>query len=292
MNSFNKFNHTTQLIGVIGHPIKHSYSPLMHNIAMDLAGLDYIYLPFDVPESNLKDAIKGVVALGIVGLNVTIPHKEKIVPYLDDISEEASVIGAVNTIVNENGSLRGFNTDVNGVFATLEEYKEELNASEVSIIGCGGAARSVLYTLIRHFNPGKINLINRTVEKAESLRDYLSEKMIYDEISTFELIPPDLTEIISRSKLVVNTTSVGMAPEIDDSPIASSDAFNDNQIVFDVVYNPIKTKLLSLAESKGAKAVNGLKMFVEQGAKAYELWTGEQMDSEKIYGTLKSYMLG
>ncbi len=291
MISYNKFNHNTKLIGVIGHPIRHSYSPLMHNLSMELAGMDFIYLPFDVPESNLKDALKGVVALQIVGLNVTIPHKEKIMQYLNDISEEASVIGAVNTIVNENGVLRGYNTDVNGVFATLEEYKDELNGSTVSVIGSGGAARSVLYTLIRHFNPEQINIINRTVEKAESLKDYISEKMIFNNIKTFELVPPDLNEVFNSSKLIVNTTSIGMAPEIDDSPVATSDAFNDNQLVFDVVYNPLKTKFLQLAEEKGAKTLNGLRMFVEQGARSFELWTGEKMDTEKIYKTLESYML-
>lgn len=290
MNSLNKFNHNFKIIGVIGHPIKHSYSPLMHNIAMELEGLDYIYLPFDVPDSNLKDAMKGVVALGIVGLNVTVPHKEKIVQYLNDVSEEASVIGAVNTIVNENGLLHGYNTDVNGVFATLSEYKDELNEANVSIIGAGGASRSVLYTLIRHFNPAKINIINRTIEKAEVLKDYFAEKMIYENINAYELVPPDLTEVLQESKLIVNTTSIGMHPETDDSPLASVDAFNDGQIVFDVIYNPIKTKFLSLAEQAGARTVNGLRMFVEQGAKAFEIWTGEEMKKEKIYKTLSSLM--
>lgn len=292
MNSLNKFNHNSKLIGVIGHPIKHSFSPLMHNLAMELAGLDYIYLPFDVPESNLKDALKGMVALGIVGLNVTIPHKEKIVQYLNDVSEEAGVIGAVNTIVNENGTLYGYNTDVNGVLATLVDYKEELNDSSISVIGAGGAARSVLYTLIRHFNPKQVNIINRTSEKAEILRDYFAEKMIFENIKTFELVPPDLTEIIRESKLVINTTSIGMHPETDDSPIASAEAFREGQIVFDVIYNPNKTKFLTLAEQGGAKTINGLKMFVEQGAKAFEIWTGQQMKTEKIYKTLQAVMEG
>ena len=292
MISFNKFNHNTKLIGVIGHPIKHSLSPLMHNISMELQKLDYIYLPFDVPESNLKDALRGMVALNIIGLNVTIPHKEKIVQHLNDISEEARVIGAVNTVVNESGQLRGYNTDVNGIIATLEEFKDELSGAAVSVIGSGGAARSVLYSLIRHFNPSKINLINRTVEKAERLKDYFSEKMLFDEIFTYELIPPDLNETLNESKLIINTTSIGLAPETDDSPIAAAEAFNENQIVFDVIYNPLKTKFLALAESKGAKTLNGLRMFVEQGARSFELWTDLSMNKENIYNALKTYMLG
>ncbi|RMD50998.1 MAG: shikimate dehydrogenase [Ignavibacteria bacterium] len=290
MISFNKFNHNTRVIGVIGHPIKHSFSPLMHNISLEMNGIEYIYLPFDVPDNQLKDAIRGMVALQFVGLNVTLPHKEKIIQYLNNVSEEANVIGAVNTIVNENGNLSGYNTDVNGIYATLENFKEDISGNVISVFGAGGAARSAIYTAIRFFNPEKINIINRTVEKAESLKDYFSEKMLFENIEIFELIPPDLTDTLQESKLIINATSIGMSPEVDDCPIATAEGFNDNQIVFDIVYNPLQTKFLSLAESKGAKTLNGLKMFVEQGAKSFELWTGQQMNKEKIYKTLANYL--
>jgi len=191
MNSSNKFNHNTKIIGVIGHPIKHSFSPLMHNLAFDLLKLDYAYLPFDVPISSLKDALKGILALGIKGVNVTLPLKEKIIDFLSDVSEEANVIGAVNTVVNENGALRGYNTDVSGVFETLNPYKDELTGSSVTIVGAGGAARSVIYTLIRHFKPKEINIVNRTEQKAESLKNYLLRKcylMILKRIRLFHPI--------------------------------------------------------------------------------------------------------
>lgn len=290
MQTQNKFNHSTKIIGVIGHPVKHSFSPLMFNISFELNGLNYIYLPFDVPAQNLKEAVKGMIALGITGFNITLPHKEKIIQYLSDVSEEASVVGAVNTVVNENGTLHGYNTDVHGIIETLNPYKDEIAGSEVTVVGSGGAARSAIYSIIRHFKIEKINIINRTVQTAESLKEYFSAKMLFDNIKVYELIPPDVVDVMKSSKLVVNATAVGMSPEEDDSVTFIEDSFTKEQIVFDIVYNPLKTKFLEIAESKGATILNGLKMFVEQGSKSYELWTGETMPVEKIYKTLNSYL--
>ena len=286
----NKFNHTTQIIGVLGHPIKQSFSPLMHNLSFELLDLDYIYLPFDVPLTNLEDSLKGIRALGIKGFNVTLPLKEKIIQHIDELSEEASIIGAVNTIVNDNGVLFGYNTDVNGIVVALENHKDKFSGKEATVIGSGGAARSVIYSLIRNFKVDKINLINRTVQRTESLRDYFGSKMHYENFKTYELVPPDVVDVLNRSQLVVNASSIGMYPEIDDSPTSIDQSFNKDQVVFDVVYNPVKTKLLSIAESAGSSIVSGLEMFVEQGKKSFELWTGEKMPSEKIYLTLKKYL--
>lgn len=286
----NKFNQNTKIIGVIGHPIKHSFSPLMHNISFELSGLNYLYLPFDVPPVFLKDALKGMVALGIKGFNVTIPLKEKVLPLLKDVSEEANIIGAVNTIVNEEGTLKGYNTDVFGVVESLLPYKDAIAGSKVSVIGAGGAARSVIYALIRYFNVGEISIINRTEQIAESMKEYFSAKMLFDNIKSYPLAPPDLIEVFRDSKLIINTTSMGMHPNVDDSATTIKESFMKGQIVFDVVYNPIKTKLLMLAESQGATIITGLRMFIEQGAKAYELWTGEQMPKEKVMKALESYL--
>ncbi len=290
MQSINKFNHSTNVVGVIGHPIKHSYSPLMHNISFEMLNLNYIYLPFDVTLTNLKTALKGMVALGIKGVNVTLPLKEKIGQYLNEVSDEASVVGSVNTIVNEGGELHGYNTDVHGILETLLPFKDEIDDNTVTVIGSGGASRSVLYTLIKEFKPEKINLINRTKDKAESLKDYFSTKMLYESIYAYELLPPDLVDLFSKSKMIINSTSIGMFPDVDDSPTEIAESFHKDQVVFDLVYNPQKTKLLKLAEEQGAIAVNGLKMFVEQGAKAFELWTDEEMPKDKVYKTIQSYM--
>lgn len=290
MQSQNKFNYNTKIIGIIGHPIRHSYSPLMHNISFELSGLNFIYLPFDVPASSLKDALKGMVALGIKGFNVTLPLKEKILSLLKDVSEEANIIGAVNTVANEDGILHGYNTDVMGVVETLNPYKDDLQGATVTVIGAGGAARSVIYALIRNYKVGKINIINRTEQIGESLKEYFSVKMLFSNFKSYPLVPPDLVEIFRNSKMIVNTTSIGMYPVVDDSATSIPESFGKDQIVFDVIYNPVKTKFLKIAESQGAHIITGLTMFVEQGAKAYEMWTGEQMQVDNVYKALQSYL--
>lgn len=284
------FHLNTRLLGLIGHPIKHTYSPYIHNITIELKKLDYIYLPFDVPASSLKNALRGMIALGIKGFNVTIPHKENIFPHMNNISEEASIIGSVNTVVNELGKLNGYNTDVNGILETLLPYKEELAGNNFTVVGAGGAARAVIYTLIRNFKPKKIFLINRTEQRAEALKNYFIDKMKFDAFKTRELFPPDLVDVFKDSKLIVNATSVGMYPETDDVITTLSNSFVKDQIVFDLVYNPPKTRLLEIASSQGATTLDGLKMLVYQAAKSFELWTGETMPIEQIQKSLQLYI--
>lgn len=286
----NSFHLNTKIIGLLGHPIKQSYSPFIHNVTIELKSLDYIYLPFDVPSANLKNALKGMVSLGIKGFNITIPHKENILSYMNDVSEEASIIGSVNTIVNDLGKLTGYNTDVNGVFETLNPYKDDINGKIVSVVGAGGSARAVIYTLIRYFKPSNIHIINRTEQRADALKKYFNDKMKYDGIKTRELFPPDLVEIFSSSKLIINATPVGMFPEQDDIITALENSFNKDQIVFDLVYNPPLTKLLKLASSRGAEPISGLKMLVHQAAKSFELWTGEEMPIDQIYKSLQLFI--
>ena len=286
----NSVHLNTKILGLIGHPLKHSYSPFIHNIAIDLKEIDYIYLPFDIPALNLKNAVRGMIALGIRGFNVTIPHKENIIQFMSNVSEEASIIGAVNTVVNELGKLSGYNTDVNGILETLNPFKEEIFGNEISIIGAGGASRAVIYTLIRYFKPSKIFLVNRTEQRADSLKNYFQDKMKYNSFKTKELFPPDLVEVFRSSKLIVNATSVGMYPDVDDSITMLADSFTKGQIVFDLVYNPIQTNLLKLASSNGAIALDGLKMLVYQAAKSFELWTSETMPVEQVYKSLQLFL--
>ena len=286
----NSFFANTELIGLIGHPIKHSYSPFIQNYALELMNLDYVYLPFDVPAENLKSAINGVMSLGLKGLNVTLPHKEKIIKFLDELSEEASIIGAVNTIVNDHGKLIGYNTDAYGILETLLPYKDKISGTKVTVIGAGGSARAVVYTLLRHFKPEEINIINRTHQRADTLVNDLSLKMRYDTFHTFELFPPDNVETLSNSRLIINATTMGMYPDIEDTITDIEDSFNEEQIVFDLVYNPTKSKFLKMAEMQGAKVVGGLKMLIFQAAKSFELWTGVEMPVEKISESLQNYL--
>jgi shikimate dehydrogenase len=272
----------TRLVGLIGHPVRHTYSPFIHNVAFELTGLDYMYLPFNVVPTNLKSAIKGLVALGFRGFNVTIPHKVKVKEFMSKVSEEASMVGAINTVLVEEGKLFGYNTDVAGVLESLYSYKKDISGNECVVIGAGGSARAVIYTLIKHFRPSKIHLVNRTEQRAESLRQFFKTKMKYDSFTVNELMPPDIKDNIRNSSLVVNATSVGMYPENDDAVLTQKDIFTKNQIVFDLVYNPAETKLLKLAQSSGAKTVDGIKMLVNQAAKSFEIWTGEKMPTEQV----------
>ena len=283
----NSFYVNTKVVGLIGHPIKQSYSPFIHNIAFQFKNLDYIYLPFDVITDNLASALKGVMALGIEGLNVTIPHKEKIIKYMDELSEESTTIGAVNTVVNDNGKLKGYNTDVHGITESLSEFKDEITGSKVCVIGAGGAGRAVIYTLIRYFKPEEITIVNRTIQRADSLQNYFTEKMLYDDFKTKDLFPPDLIDTFQNSKLIVNSTPIGMFPDLHDTPTTLKESFHKEQLVFDMIYNPTETEFLLLAKKQGAKIIGGLKVLVYQAAKSFELWTGEEMPTDKISRSLE-----
>lgn len=286
----NSFYSNTEIIGLIGYPIKQSFSPFIHNVAAELTGTRLIYLPFEVHSTNLKNAVKGIVALGLKGFNVTVPHKVKVVDFINQLSEEASVTGSVNTVVNEMGKLIGYNTDVHGIVETLSPFKSKINGSEVCVLGAGGSARAVIYTLIRNFKPSKIFLINRTEQYAETLKQHFKSKMKFDGIVIKELMQPELVSILNNCSLIVNSTSVGMYPAQDDSILNTSDIFIKDQIVFDLVYNPVKTKFLQMAESKGAVPVNGLNMLVHQAAKSFNLWTGKEFPLEKVYKSLLLYV--
>ncbi|MFZ2322651.1 MAG: shikimate dehydrogenase [Ignavibacteriaceae bacterium] len=286
----NSFYANTEIVGLLGYPIKQSYSPFIHNVAAELTGTKIIYFPFEVHSSSLKDAVKGMIALGIRGFNVTVPHKVKVLDYLNKLSEEATVIGAVNTIVNELGKLTGYNTDVQGIDVSLAPFKSQISGNEISIFGGGGGARAVIYTLIRYYKPKKIYIINRTEEHAESLKQHFKNKMRFDAIGTKALLPPNAIDIINNSALVVNTTPVGMYPNIEDSIISLPQVFVKDQVVFDLIYNPIKTKFLQLAESKGAKVVGGLTMLVEQAGKSFSLWTNKDFPTDKVSKSLLLYL--
>lgn len=284
------FHANTKIIGLLGHPIKQSYSPFVQNVAFEFEKMDYIYLAFDVPPANLKSALNGVLAFGMKGLNVTLPHKEKIIQHLDELSEEAATIGAVNTIVNDQGKLIGYNTDVTGIIETLAPFKDQITGSTVTVLGAGGGARAAIYALIRHFKPEQINIINRTVQRADSIQNYFSTKMRYDGFKTMDLFPPEIVETLQNSRLIINATSIGMFPEMDDTITDLKESFSSSQIVFDLIYNPPKTKFLKLAESQGATTLGGLKMMVSQAAKSFELWTGVKMPIDKISKSLELYI--
>lgn len=282
----------TNLIGLIGHPIKQTYSPFIHNLALKLKNLDYYYLPFDIDSVNLKRAVKGMISLNFIGFNVTIPYKTKIIPLLNHLSDESAIIGSVNTVINNEGNLSGYNTDINGILETLLPYKDDLAEKDFTIFGAGGSSRAVIYTLIKYFNPRKIFLVNRTEDRALIVKDAFLEKMRFNCIEILNYDPPDLIDVVQNSKLVINTTPLGMEPEVDDAVVNSHKFFNNNQIVFDLIYNPQITKFLQLAAMSNAHIINGLDMLIHQAAKSFELWTLEKFPAEDVKNSLINLLEG
>jgi shikimate dehydrogenase len=244
----------------------------MHNTAFSNLGLDYIYLPFHVERENLAKAIDGLRALSIKGLNITIPHKVTVIPLLDLIEELAEKIGAVNTIVNDKGYLKGYNTDADGFLKTLLERGFEPRGKKVVVLGAGGVSRSISFTLA--VRGAEIVILNRQLEMdwAVELVSSISQ-LSTKEVKALELNNENLASVLETADMLVNATSVGMSPNINQSPLPTR-LLKPELVVFDVVYNPLKTRLLAEAEAVGAVTISGIDMLVWQGALAFELWTG------------------
>ncbi|MFC5405180.1 shikimate dehydrogenase [Cohnella soli] len=266
-DSYQLDSHTI-LYGVIGDPVRHSKSPVMLNRAFRETGLNGAYAAFHVKPEELGQAIAGVRALGFRGLNVTIPHKVEVMAHLDEISEGARAIGAVNTIVNDGGRLIGYNTDGIGYVRSLKEEAEpNLSGKTIVVLGAGGASRGILWALA-HEQPAAILLANRTEERAVELASAFSTDYRISAIPWSRL-----QAACAEADVVINTTSVGMSPKVGDVPIDPS-WLKPGAVASDLIYNPLKTAFLQQAEAHGCRAHGGLGMFVYQGAYAFEYWTG------------------
>jgi len=264
-------NGKTKIIGVIGKNIENSLSPLIHNQMILKYSLNFCYLPFQVAETDLNKAIQGIKALNIRGVNITFPYKEKVIKFLDEVEESARRIGAVNTIVNNKGILTGYNTDVIGFRKSLQEDgKFVIKEKKAVILGAGGAARAVVYALLEE-EIEEICIFNRTLEKAKKIKQNLSSFFPKSRISVFPLEEEDLKEKIEKAHLLVNATSLGMPPKIDNIPLPDEKLFHPNLLVYDLIYHPAKTLFLRQAERAGAKIINGLPMLVYQGIESFYL---------------------
>lgn len=266
----NDLSHHTLLLGVMGDPIGHSKSPAMHNIALEASGIPGMYVPLHVKPEQLTEAVAGTKALGFSGFNVTIPHKVEMLKLMDELDESAVCCGAVNTVVIQNGKLKGYNTDGIGYVRSLkEELNSELSGKHITILGAGGAARGVVYALLRE-QPASVTVINRTVDKAEQLATEFSNDNLQVQSGSYEA----LDKVLSQTDILINTTSIGMSPNSDETPLEQS-RIPEGIIVSDLIYNPLETRFLREAKSRGCTVVGGLGMFVYQGAYAYEYWTGQ-----------------
>ncbi|PQP87557.1 shikimate dehydrogenase [Paenibacillus sp. AR247] len=261
--------HTGELLlGVIGDPIAHSKSPVMHKAALAALGIPGAYVPMRVSREQVGTALEGIKALGFRGINVTIPHKLEVIPFLNELDETALKIGAVNTIVNDGGYLTGYNTDGIGYVRSLkEEAIAELKGKSILVLGAGGAARGIVYALTLE-HPDRIYVANRTADKAEALA---AEWKALADIRGMAM--DDIPAILGGVDVIINTTSVGMHPHTDGTPL-DSERIPPGIVVSDLIYNPLKTLLLADSEKKGCVIHGGLGMFVNQGAFALEYWTG------------------
>ncbi len=259
----------TEVCGIIGDPIEHTMSPVIHNTAFKDKKLDYIYLAFRVREEELGKAIEGIKALNVKGLNVTIPHKVAVIQYLDELDPIADKIGAVNTIVNNDGVLKGYNTDAAGFLQSLLERGIEPKGKKVVILGAGGASRAISFILAERGS--SLTILNRTWDRAKTCADRIAETF-QSEIVALKLDEENLAAALSKADILVNTTSIGMSPDIDETPVNAA-LLKPGLVVSDIIYNPIKTRLQREAETAGATVISGLDMLVWQGALAFQKWT-------------------
>ncbi|SJZ86393.1 shikimate dehydrogenase [Selenihalanaerobacter shriftii] len=278
----------TEIVGLLGYPVEHSFSPLMHNAAFKELDLNYLYLLFEVLPKNLKAAIDGIRGLNLKGVNLTIPHKEKVIPYLDEISKEAELIGAVNTIKNDDGKLIGYNTDGKGFVKSLLENDFYPQDKNVLVIGAGGAARAVSFQLGLEGVNG-LYITNRTFEKAEVLVKEIDTKLHLKRIESVPLEEQKLYNIISKIDLIVDTTPIGMHPNHKVPPVINPEMLHQELTVVDLVYNPVETTLLKAARKAGAKVISGLGMLIHQGAIAFEIWTGKTAPTEIMKKEFEKY---
>jgi len=265
-----------KLYGVIGDPIGHSMSPDMHNDAFEALGIDAHYQPFQIKSEELKTAVLGMKAIGLSGFNVTVPHKTAIMPLLDEVDPLAEAIGAVNTVVRKENRFIGYNTDGEGFVRGLnEKYGRSVLDQHILMIGAGGAARAIYYTLSQQ-GAVRVDIANRTPEKAGQLKD----RCPYP-VETALLSLEEAEKKLGEYDIIIQTTSIGMSPNVDETPINMTNIRPD-AFVSDIIYNPAETMIMKKAGSQGARVQNGLKMFVYQGALAFEKWTGVLPDLKRM----------
>lgn len=284
MGCINEITGHTKLTGLLGSPVAHSISPLMHNESFKQLGLDYVYLCFDVPENNLKVAFEGLKKLNVAGFNCTMPDKTLICQFLDELSPAASMIGAVNTVVNDNGRFIGHNTDGIGYMQSVKDAGFDITGDTMTLLGAGGAASSIFVQAaidgVKNINVFSIK--DRFWEKAEQMVETVNQNTNCN-AKLFELgNDAVLADAIADSQILTNATSVGMAPNTDGCIITDKSMLREDLIVSDVIYNPMETKLLKMAKEQGCPTFNGLYMLLYQGAEAFKIWTGKEMPVEHI----------
>lgn len=279
-----KIDGYTRLVAVVANPIKHSISPFIHNSAFEATNTNGVYLAWEVDATELAETVANIRRYQMYGINLSMPYKEQVIPYLDQLSEEACLIGAVNTVVNREGTLIGYNTDGKGFFKSLPSFK--ISRKRVVLLGAGGAAKAILAQAILD-GVSQISVFVRS-SSMEKTRPYLEkiQNATGFRIDLFALEDvQDLQDSITQADLLVNATSVGM--DGSSQPIPTSIVLPEKLLVADVIYQPFETQFLKWARNQGNQSINGLGMLLYQAAEAFELWTGKEMPTDQIWELLK-----
>ncbi|HUJ84462.1 MAG TPA: shikimate dehydrogenase [Candidatus Acidoferrales bacterium] len=276
----------TKVFGVIGDPVEHSLSPVMQNAAFASTKIDSTFLAFNVKSSDVGKAMVGVRALGIQGLNVTMPHKASVISFLDEVDSVAKALKAVNTVKNENGKLLGFNTDGVGALSAFRENGVEFKGKKVMLLGAGGAARAIAFALAEH--AAEVSILNRSIVTAAQLADLIKETFD-SKVFAYALSPLTVKGNLVDADILINATSVGMKPN-DNETLVAPKWLKPDLAVMDIVYNPIETKLAKKAKAAGAKVVSGVEMLIYQGAASFEIWTGAKAPVEVMREAALSHL--
>ena len=286
-----KIDGYTRTCGLIGNPVEHNMSPAIHNTLAEELSEKLVYVPFRVPEDKLGEAVEGAFALNLLGCNVTVPYKSRVIPFLKEIDPLARDIGAVNTLVRVEDGFKGYNTDMPGLYRAMCGDGVRLEGEKALILGAGGVARAVAMLLSVH-GASQIVILNRTVEKAERLAEeintlsgrQLAEAMA---LTDYGALPR------GEKYLAIQATNLGMFPRVEEAVIEDRAFYEKIHTGYDLIFNPSRTKFMSLVEEMGGRAFNGLRMLLYQGIIAYELWTGVKVDEElagKAYGEMRRAM--
>ena len=274
----------TRLCCLIGNPVGHSLSPMIHNTLAKEMGINLVYTAFKVEDGRVGDAIKGADAFDVLGMNVTVPHKCRVIEELKSIDPLAEKIGAVNTLVRTDGGYKGYNTDIIGLWRELVEEEVEITGREIIILGAGGASKAITY-LCASKGAYRIYLLNRSIEKAEMLADevnsYFGDVVCPLTLDEYVKIPRD------KKYPIIQTTSVGLHPDDDNAPVLDGEFYKLAEVGVDIIFNPSETKFMKLCKSAGARACNGLKMLLYQGIAAFELWNNVKVPEELADKILK-----
>lgn len=278
-------NGKTRTCGLIGNPVEHTLSPLIHNFLAEELDINMVYVPFHVEQGQLAHAVKGAYGLHILGCNVTVPYKNDVIENLVEIDTLAKRIGAVNTLVRTEGGYKGYNTDMTGLLRAMQSDGVEIAGEDVVILGAGGAARSVAFMCVS-YGAKKVYMLNRTLEKAQQIADEVNASFETDIVSALKLT--DYKTLPQQKYLVLQSTSVGLSPHDNDVVIEDADFYKLVKVGYDLIYNPWETRFMKLVKEHGGQSFNGLKMLLFQAIDAFELWNNCKISDERAF---KAYEL-